>query len=316
MPVPGTLGTVNEPVIELAELRKSFGRLTAVAGIDLTIRRGEVVALLGPNGAGKSTTIDLTLGLSTPTAGTASLFGGTPRAAIATGRVGAMLQGGALLPTTTVRESVALIAAVHRNPLPIDEALRRARCAEIADQKVAKLSGGQTQRARFAVAIVSNPELLLLDEPTAAMDVEARRTFWESMHEYTDEGRTVVFATHYLDEADTFADRIVMLRAGRIVADGTPAQVKAIVSGRRIRATLPGIAAEDAAGIRALPGVSNLELRGERLELDAGRSDDTLRALLARFPELRDVEVTARSMDDAFLALTEGDDDRETEAVR
>ncbi|WP_344751281.1 ABC transporter ATP-binding protein [Gryllotalpicola koreensis] len=297
---------MNEPVIELAGLRKSFGRITAVDGLDLTIRRGEVVALLGPNGAGKSTTIDLTLGLSTPTAGTAQLFGDTPRAAIVSGQVGAMLQGGALLPTTTVRESVALIAAVHRSPLTVDEALRRARCTEIADQKVAKLSGGQTQRARFAVAIVSNPELLLLDEPTAAMDVEARRTFWESMREYTDEGRTVVFATHYLDEADTFADRIVMLRAGRIVADGTPTQVKAIVSGRRIRATLPGVDETDAAGIRSLPGVTSLELRGDRLELDAEHSDDTLRALLGRFPALRDIEVTARSMDDAFLALTEG----------
>jgi ABC-2 type transport system ATP-binding protein len=321
MPQPGTLGTVNEPVIELAGLHKAFGRINAVAGVDLTIRRGEVVALLGPNGAGKSTTIDLTLGLSAPTAGTARLFGGAPREAIVAGRVGAMLQGGALLPTTTVRESVALIAAAHRHPLSVDEALRRARCTEIADQKVAKLSGGQTQRARFAVAIVSDPELLLLDEPTAAMDVEARRTFWESMREYTDEGRTVVFATHYLDEADTFADRIVMLRAGRVVADGTPTQVKAIVSGRRIRATLPGLAEADAVSIRSLPGVSALELRGERLQLDAARSDDTLRALLARFPELRDIEVTARSMDDAFLALTEGDDDNDnqddrTEALR
>jgi ABC-2 type transport system ATP-binding protein len=305
---PGTLRGVNEPVIELAELHKSFGRITAVDGIDLTIRRGEVVALLGPNGAGKSTTIDLALGLASPSAGTSRLFGGAPREAIAAGRVGAMLQGGALLPTTTVRESVALIAAVHRHPLSIDEALRRARCTEIADQKVAKLSGGQTQRARFAVAIVSNPELLLLDEPTAAMDVEARRTFWESMHEYTDEGRTVVFATHYLDEADTFADRIVMLRAGRVVADGTPTQVKAIVSGRRIRATLPSLGEAAAAGIRALPGVTALEVRGERIELDAARSDETLRTLLARFPGLRDIEVTGRSMDDAFLALTEGAD--------
>jgi ABC-2 type transport system ATP-binding protein len=299
---------VNEPVIDLAGLRKTFGRITAVAGIDLSISRGEVVALLGPNGAGKSTTIDLTLGLSTPTEGTARLFGGNPRRAIVAGRVGAMLQGGALLPTTTVRESVALVAAAHRHPLSVDEALRRARCTEIAGQKVAKLSGGQTQRARFAVAIASNPELLLLDEPTAAMDVEARRTFWESMREYTDEGRTVVFATHYLDEADVFADRIVMLRAGRIVADGTPAQVKAIVSGRRIRATLPGVSETDAADIRSLPGVTVFARRGERIELDATRSDDVLRTLLARFPGLHDIEVTARSMDDAFLALTEGDE--------
>ncbi|HEY0247244.1 MAG TPA: ABC transporter ATP-binding protein [Gryllotalpicola sp.] len=297
---------MNEPVIGLSALRKSFGRITAVDGVELSIHRGEVVALLGPNGAGKSTTIDLTLGLSTPSGGTARLFGSAPRDAIVAGRVGAMLQGGALLPTTTVRESVALIAAVHRHPLPVDEALARARCTEIADQRVAKLSGGQTQRARFAVAIVSNPELLLLDEPTAAMDVEARRTFWESMRDFTDEGRTVVFATHYLDEADAYADRIVMLRAGRVVADGTPTEVKAIVSGRRIRAVLPGLTDAGLAGIRALPGVTSAEARGEHLEIEAAHSDGALRALLARFPELHDIEVTARSMDDAFLALTEG----------
>jgi ABC-2 type transport system ATP-binding protein len=162
------------------------------------------------------------------------------------------------------------------------------------------------QRARFAVAIVSNPDLLILDEPTAAMDVEARRTFWQSMREFTDSGRTVVFATHYLDEADAYADRIVMLSAGRIVADGTPNEVKAVVSGRRIRANLP-VAWTPAleAEVAALPGVRSLERRGERVTIVSGDSDAALRAFLGRFADAHDIEVTAHNMDDAFLALTE-----------
>jgi ABC-2 type transport system ATP-binding protein len=298
---------VNEtPAIRLTGLRKSFGALMAVDGVDLSIRPGEVVALLGPNGAGKSTTIDLALGLSKPTAGTAQLFGGDPRAAISEGRVGAMLQGGALLPTLTVADSVALVAAAHKHPLSVAEALERARCTEIAKQRVSKLSGGQLQRARFAVAVVSNPDLLFLDEPTAAMDVEARRTFWQSMREFTAEGRTVVFATHYLDEADEYADRIVMLARGRIVADGTPTEVKAVVSGRRIRATA-GFAWTEAAAaeLNALPGVRSVEHRAGVITLVSDDSDATLRSLLATHDDIHDIEVTAHTMDEAFLALTE-----------
>lgn len=294
------------PAIRLEGVRKSFGSLTAVDGVDLSIAPGEVVALLGPNGAGKSTTIDLALGLARPTAGTAELFGREPQRAIRDGRVGAMLQGGALLPTLTVGESVALVAAAHKHPLSVAEALERARCTEIAKQRVSKLSGGQMQRARFAVAVVSNPDLLFLDEPTAAMDVEARRTFWQSMREFTDAGRTVVFATHYLDEADTYADRIVMLARGRIVADGTPTEVKAVVSGRRIRAVADFAPTPEAeARLRALPGVRTAELRAGQLAIVSDDSDATLRALLAAHDDIHDIEVTAHTMDEAFLALTE-----------
>lgn len=302
------------PAIRLAGLRKTFGSITAVDGIDLTIRQGEVVALLGPNGAGKSTTIDLALGLASPNAGTATLFDGEPRAAIAAGRVGAMLQGGALLPDLTVSQAVRLIAAAHRHPLSVAEALERAKCTEIAKQKVSKLSGGQMQRARFAVAIVSNPDLMFLDEPTAAMDVEARHTFWQSMREFTDAGRTVVFATHYLDEADAYADRIVMMAGGRVVADGTPGEVKAVVSGRRIRASFdfawtPAVEAE----LYELPGVRSVERRGDVLTLVSDDSDAALRTLLSNHHDVHDIEVTAHSMDDAFLALTAGPGQREAQ---
>jgi ABC-2 type transport system ATP-binding protein len=292
---------MTKPAIRLSGLTKKFGTLTAVNNVDLTIQPGEVVALLGPNGAGKSTTIDLLLGLARPTDGTAELFGEDPRRAIVTGRVGAMLQGGALLKTTTVRESVALIHALHKHPLSIDEAMERAGVTELAKQKIGSLSGGQMQRARFAVAVVSNPDLLLLDEPTAAMDVAARHSFWESMREFTDLGKTVVFATHYLDEADTFADRIVIMNDGRIIADGTPSEVKSVVTGRTVSFTLAG---GDPETLNHLVGVTHLERKGARIALQTEDSDATLRALLGSYPQATDLEIVSRNMDDAFMALT------------
>lgn len=296
---------MTAPAIELCALHKNFGAIHAVDGIDVTIGRGEVVALLGPNGAGKSTTIDLALGLSRPTAGSALLFGANPRAAIVAGRVGAMLQSGALLPRLTVSQSIALIASAHQHPMSVVEAMERAGIADLAHQRVSRLSGGQLQRARFAVAVVSDPELLILDEPTAAMDVESRREFWRSMREFTDQGRTVVFATHYLDEADVFADRIIIMNSGRIAADGTPAEVKAVVSGRTIRFAVDSAGVDAArARLASLAGIRSLELRGDRFELVAEDSDSTLRALLAAVPSARDIEITAHNMDDAFLALT------------
>ena len=296
---------MTAPAIQLTALSKNFGAVHAVVDVDLRIDRGEVVALLGPNGAGKSTTIDLALGLSHPTTGTAHLLGGDPRAAIVDGRVGAMLQGGALLPDLTVAQTVALVASAHRAPLPVEEALERAGIRDLAGRRVSKLSGGQLQRARFAVAVVSDPELLILDEPTAAMDVESRRDFWLSMRQFTAEGRTVVFATHYLDEADFFADRIVILGAGRVVADGTPAEVKSVVSGRTIRFEVDSGETDDAAAvIPHLPGIRSLDQRADRFALVTDDSDLTLRALLAAVPTARDIEITAHTMDDAFLALT------------
>ena len=308
----------NQPVIRLAGLTKKFGALAAVNDVDLTIGPGEVVALLGPNGAGKSTTIDLLLGLARPTDGTAQLFDEDPRRAIVTGRVRAMLQGGALLPATTVRESITLIHALHTHPLSVDEAIDRAGVADLAKQKITTLSGGQMQRARFAVAVVSNPDLLILDEPTAAMDVSARHRFWESMREFTDQDKTVVFATHYLDEADSFADRIVILNAGRIIADGTPAEVKSVVTGRTVRFRLGEPVLRESHGpsrnnaiaeaLEALTGVVIVELRGTRISLHSENSDATVRALLAAYPAAAGLEIVSRNMDDAFMALTSAPD--------
>ncbi|HUQ55023.1 ABC transporter ATP-binding protein [Lentzea sp.] len=289
--------------VALSGVRKRFGEVRAVDGVDLVISPGEVVALLGPNGAGKSTTVDLLLGLSTPDSGEISVFGRSPREAVVEGQISAMLQSGALLEDATVAEAVGLIAALHRRPMPVSRALRQAGIADLADRRCTKLSGGQKQRVRFALALVCEPDLLVLDEPTVAMDVETRRAFWQQMRAYTDTGRTVLFATHYLDEAEEYADRVVLMRSGRIVADGSVAQVRAAVSGRTLRAVVPGAADLD------LPGVRSTGRRGDQITLTCTDSDAAVRALLARYPQAHDIEITALGLEDAFLALT-GEEDR------
>lgn len=292
------------PVIELRGLTKTFrssaGPVRAVDGLDLTVTAGEVVAFLGPNGAGKSTSIDMMLGLLRPDAGTARILGGTPAEAVAAGRVSAVLQSGGLLPDLTVGETVRVVAALHRNPRPAGEVLVRAGIDGIADRMVGKCSGGQQQRLRFALALLPNPDLLILDEPTTGMDVEGRRDFWNAIRADAGLGRTVVFATHYLDEADAYADRIVLVRGGRVVADGSAASVKNLASGRTVSATLPDA---DPASLLALAGVDRVEQRGDRVLVHGNDSDAVARYLLTRTPAV-DIEITGRNLEDAFLALT------------
>jgi ABC-2 type transport system ATP-binding protein len=292
--------------VTLHGLTKRYGEVTAVDGLDLTIRTGEVVALLGPNGAGKSTTIDMMLGLAKPDRGTAAIYSLPPGQAIAQGKVGALLQSGGLLPDLTVTEIVKLAAGLYHQRRPIEDVLKRAGAIDFATQRVGRLSGGQQQRVRFAMALVADPELIVLDEPTTGLDVEARRAFWAAMREETARGRTVLFATHYLDEADAYADRIVLMRAGRIVADGSPNHIKSLVSGRTIRATLPGA---DLNALAALPGVDRVESRGDGVLLHCSDSDAALRVLLST-TSASDVEVVARGLEDAFLVLTGNGDSK------
>jgi len=280
----------------------------AVRGIDLDIAPGETVALLGPNGAGKSTTIEMLLGLTRPDAGTVSVFGLAPERAVDEGNVGAMLQTGSLIRDLSVGELVAMIASLYPEPLDVDDALELAGIASLAGRRTQKLSGGETQRARFAVAIVADPELLVLDEPTVAMDVESRRAFWSAMRAFVARDKTVLFATHYLEEADAYADRVVLMAAGTIVADGPPTEIKAMVGSRRIRATLPGA---DRALLAALPGVTDVDLRGEAISLVCSDSDLALRALLEASPDVRDIEVTGAGLEEAFVQLTHEDSEAE-----
>jgi ABC-2 type transport system ATP-binding protein len=295
------LRTGTEAAVHVAGLRKAFGAVTAVDGIDLTIAPGEVVALLGPNGAGKTTTIEMLLGLTRPDSGVVTVFGLDPVAAIRVGRVGAMMQSGGLLRDLKVAETVRLVAAMHRRPLTVDRALQLAGIRDLAGRKVDTLSGGQRQRLLFALAVVPDPELVVLDEPTVAMDVESRRAFWAAMRGLTDEGRSVLFATHYLEEADQSADRIVLMAGGRVVADGPASQIKAAVDVRWIRVTLPGV---DASSLRSMPGVTAVQRHGDAVSLTCHDADAALRALVAANPDARDFEVRGAGLEDAFLALT------------
>jgi ABC-2 type transport system ATP-binding protein len=299
----------DRPGIQLQGIVKSFrspqGPVHAVRGIDIAIAAGETVALLGPNGAGKSTTIDMLLGLTTPDSGSVSLFGRAPDAAVKDGAIGAMLQTGSLIRDLSVRELITMMGSLYPHPLSVAEVIDLVGLGSIADRRTQKLSGGETQRVRFGVALVSDPDLLVLDEPTVAMDVEGRHAFWETMRGFAARGKTIVFATHYLEEADANADRAVLMAHGSIVADGPTTEIKAMVGVRTIRATLPGV---DLAELERLAGVTQAERRGEAIVLHCADSDAAIRALLAAYPAVRDIEIAGAGLEQAFLQLTGGED--------
>ncbi|WP_353953475.1 ABC transporter ATP-binding protein [Knoellia sp. S7-12] len=297
------------PAIELTALTKSFpsrsGAVRAVRGIDLTITQGEVVAILGPNGAGKTTTLDVVLGLTEPTSGDARVFGSHPRDAVRDGRVSAVLQTGGLLRDLTVRETVRMIASTYAVHAPVDDVIARADLAAVEDRKVSKCSGGEQQRLRFALALLPDPELLILDEPTAGMDVSARRTFWAVMHAEAAAGRTILFATHYLEEADAFADRIVLVARGCVVADGPTSDIRARATGRAVTARVDTDAvAQTVDALRELDVVRDVRVEGDRLTITSTDSDVVARALLTRLGA-RELEITTGSLESAFIALTE-----------
>ncbi|WP_344638385.1 ABC transporter ATP-binding protein [Kitasatospora cystarginea] len=300
----------DEEVAAFRGVSKSYGQVRAVNGLDLVLRPGETVALLGPNGAGKSSSLDLLLGLREPDQGSVSLFGGTPRAAIEAGRVGAMLQSGGLMGDVLVRELVKLACDVHPRGRRPAEVMESAGITELADRKADRLSGGQEQRVRFALAIAGANDLLVLDEPTTGMDVSVRRQFWAAMRAQADAGRTVLFATHYLEEADSIADRVLVLHRGRLIADGTPAEIKARAGARRITFELhPADPAADESLLRTLPGTVSLDVTGRidgvRTVRIRSRDADASVAAIYRaglFP--RGLEVTSLGLEQAFLTIT------------
>lgn len=301
-----TTGKVPGGGVVLSRLCKSYGQVRAVRPLDLVIAPGETVAILGPNGAGKTTVLDMMLGLTRPDSGSVSLFGMPPARAAKAGIISGMLQTGVPVDRLRVRELLTMVASLYPRPLKVDDVLRLTGATAFADRQTNRLSGGQVQRVRFGVALVANADLLVLDEPTAAIDVEGRREFWAAMWQVAAEGKTVIFATHYLEEADAYADRIVLLAQGRIVADGPATEIKAKVSSRTIRATLPGA---DVTQLAGLPGVTKAERHGEAVTLSTSSSDETVRALLGSCPEARDVEVLGAGIEEAFLELTAGEND-------
>jgi ABC-2 type transport system ATP-binding protein len=297
-------GDVSDPVFQLSRLSKTFrtpkGAVHAVRDVDISVHAGEIVALLGPNGAGKSTTIDLLLGLLDPDSGTVRVLGMPPREATRAGAVGVMLQTGSLIRDLSVLELVTMMASLYPAPLRVDEVLPLIGIDNLARRRTQKLSGGETQRVRFALALVSNPEVLVLDEPTVALDVEARHAFWTTMRAFAERGKTVLFATHHLEEADAYADRAILMAHGGVVADRPTNELKAMVGRRTIRATLPD------APLRALmlPGVEAADRHGETVILQSSDSDRALRAFLDAFPEARGIELGSGGLEEAFLELT------------
>jgi ABC-2 type transport system ATP-binding protein len=286
---------------------KRYGETVALDDVRLDIPIGQTIALLGPNGAGKSTAINLMLGLLDPTEGSVRSLGLDPRDAVAGGRIGAMLQISGLPMMARVGELVAFVRRIYPEALPQDVVLARAGMTDLEARLVETLSGGEAQRLHFALAIAGDPDLVFLDEPTVGMDVETRRAFWTDMRAFAADGRTVVFATHYLDEADNVADRIVVLDKGRIVADGTSRSIKATVSTRTVRFNLPGLTLDTLEAIRAMPVVTAVEILADRVSVTTSDSDAVVQALFAREIPISDLEIAGAGLEDAFLALTNTD---------
>lgn len=299
-------------MINLHEARKWFGHgrktVRAVDGVTLTVHPGEIVAFLGPNGAGKTTTIDMILGLTQPSSGTVTLDGETPRRAIEAGKVGAVLQTGGLLRDLRVRETVEAIAALHGlGKARVDEAMERAHLGEIAQRRVSRCSGGEQQRLKFALALLPDPDVLVLDEPTAGMDVATRRDFWATMRDEARAGRTIIFATHYLEEAQEFAQRIVLIAHGRIVADGTVEEVQTMTSGRELAATfdteITHVDSDPRLRDLAALGATGFVVNGPRVTMTAADSDAVALHLLRC--GARDLTICVPTLESAFLALTQ-----------
>ncbi|MFF1540917.1 ABC transporter ATP-binding protein [Microbacterium sp. NPDC058269] len=307
---PASAAPTDGPVVlELSAVKRHFGtgdrRVQAVDGVDLSIRRGEVVALLGPNGAGKTTTLDMLLGLTEPSSGTVRVLGVTPERATSGGAIGAVLQTGGLLGDLTVGETVRLIASLYGAEAlgRVDDVMARADLEHLARRRVSKCSGGEQQRVKFALAMVSDPDILVLDEPTAGMDVTARRHFWDVMRADADAGRTIIFATHYLEEAEQFARRTVVMHRGTVVADAPTALLRASLGERTVSATIGEGSAELVTTLSAIEGVAAVRLDGDRLSLRAADSDAAARILLDH--GAHDLEIAAPTLETAFTALTE-----------
>jgi ABC-2 type transport system ATP-binding protein len=294
-----------ESALRFEGVTHSYGDHVALDHLDFEVARGETLALLGPNGAGKSTTISLLLGLLHPQSGKVEVLGTSPRRAVAQGRVGAMLQtgsGSGLPPGVRVDTTIRLVRALHRRPAPFDLIVEHAGIGPLLARQAHRLSGGQAQRVRFAIAIAGDPELVFLDEPTAAMDVEGRRSFWRMIRQFGSEGRTIVFATHHIHEADQTADRVVVVNRGRVVANGPGAALKAAVTAKRVRFVCEH---PDEHFLDELEGVTDVEVRGTEVLLDSLDADATVRALVQQKVSFSCLEVTGAGLEEAFVALTE-----------
>jgi len=285
---------------ELIDATKKYGEVAALRGVTIRIELGEVVAMLGPNGAGKTTSISLLLGLRKPTSGKALLLGLDPTNLQARSRVGVMLQESGVPEMLKVREIVDLFRSYYPKPMPRDVAIATAGLEEKADALVKELSGGQRQRLYFALAVCGDPDVLFLDEPTVGMDVEGRRSFIERIAGFARSGRTVVLTTHYLEEADQLAERVIVIDRGVVIADAPPAEIKSRVAGRRVRFVAPALEEKDLVG---LP-VTAVTIKDHSIQLLTNSPESVLRELFQRGVEMSDLEVAGADLEDAFIAMT------------
>ena len=288
------------PAAWMSVVSKNYADKVALRDVTLDIQPGGVVALLGPNGAGKTTSVKLMLGLIAPSSGTVAVFGKDPCDSVARKRIGAMLQVGKVPETLKVREHIDLFRSYYPSPLPAESVYAAAGLEGIVDSKFGDLSGGQRQRVLFALAICGDPDMLFLDEPTLGFDVEARRSFWEQIRAFVARGRTVLLTTHYLEEADALADRIVVMDHGSIIADGTPSEIKQRVAGRKIKCTTTLSEAE----LREIPGVTDVRFDRGNAELVVTNAESVARELLFTDASLSNLEISGVQLEEAFLALT------------
>ncbi len=296
-------GKARGPVVaELKAVTKRYGAQTALDGISLRLYHGEVISLLGPNGAGKTTSVRLMLGLTRPDSGTVEVFGHNPKERAVRMRIGAMLQVGAggVPSELKVREHIDLFRSYYSHPLPEDEIISIAGLEGIENRPFGVLSGGQKQRVLFALALCGNPDLLFLDEPTVGMDVETRRSLWNQIRGLTSRGKTVLLTTHYLEEADQLSDRILVVQCGQVVAEGTPAEIKATQGVRKIRCKT----ALDQDVLSALPLISGVTREGSWTIVATRDPDTVLRNLMQLDPQLSGLEIGGADLEDAFLAIT------------
>src|SRR5246127_4125206 len=299
-------GATDFMVAHLEGVSKNYGEVRALRNVNFSVRAGQVVTLLGPNGAGKTTAVKLLLGLMQPDSGKTRVFGGDPTNPENRMRTGAMLQVGRVPETLRVREHIDLFSSYYRNPMPEAEVLAAAGLEKLRDRKYADLSGGQKQRVLFALSICGDPDILFLDEPTVGLDVEARRLLWDQIRKLVGRGKTILLTTHYLPEADALADRVAVINRGEIIAEGTPAQIKARTSGKRIRC----ITQLNLASLRQIPGVTLAQQDREDVELHTGEAEPVVRELLARDASLSGLEITTAGLEEAFLVLTKDGSNR------
>jgi len=292
---------VSGPAVELTGASKRYGDVLAVDNVTLAINAGELVAMLGPNGAGKTTSIHLMLGLRNPTAGKARLFGLDPKDLKARSRIGVMLQESGVPGMLRVEELVRLFCSYYPRPLPVVQAIAMAGLEEKATTLVKDLSGGQHQRLYLALALCGDPEVLFLDEPTVGMDVEGRRRFLQEIGDLGARGRTIVLTTHYLEEADQLAQRVIVIDRGHVIADSSPAQIKARVAGKRITFTTTQPADENM--LAGLP-LNSQQVDDHRVRLLTNEPEAVLRELFRRGVEMRDLEVSGADLEEAFVAMT------------